>query len=281
MKKILSIATLFAVILTALCACGKSSGSTISVITREEGSGTRGAFVELLGIVDGDGNDNIVKTAEATNSTSVMMTTVAGNKNAIGYVSLGSLSSDVKAIKVDGAEPTVANIEAGTYKVARPFNLVYNDDKLSDVAVDFVKFIMSNEGQAIVTRKGYISVKTSDSYKSSGLTGTVVLDGSTSVGPLMDAIADEYKKLNPDVKVQIQQTGSSAGINSAIEGVCDIGMSSRELKSSESAKIKAHKMATDGIAVIVNNSNTVDGLTSEQIRSIFLGETTSWDGLAK
>ncbi len=281
MKRILSIATLFAVILTALCACGKSSGSTISVITREEGSGTRGAFVELLGIVDGDGNDNIVKTAEATNSTSVMMTTVAGNKNAIGYVSLGSLSSDVKAIKVDGAEPTVANIEAGTYKVARPFNLVYNDDKLSDVAADFVKFIMSSEGQAIVTRKGYISVKTSDSYKSSGLTGTVVLDGSTSVGPLMDAIADEYKKLNPDVKVQIQQTGSSAGINSAIEGVCDIGMSSRELKSSESAKIKTHKMATDGIAVIVNNSNTVDGLASEQIRSIFLGETTSWDGLAK
>lgn len=281
MKRILSIATLFAVILTALCACGKSSGSTISVITREEGSGTRGAFVELLGIVDGDGNDNIVKTAEATNSTSVMMTTVAGNKNAIGYVSLGSLSSDVKAIKVDGAEPTVANIEAGTYKVARPFNLVYNDDKLSDVAADFVKFIMSSEGQAVVTKKGYISVKTSDSYKSSGLTGTVVLDGSTSVGPLMDAIADEYKKLNPDVKVQIQQTGSSAGINSAIEGVCDIGMSSRELKSSESAKIKAHKMATDGIAVIVNNSNTVDGLASEQIRSIFLGETTSWDGLAK
>ncbi len=281
MKRILSIATLFAVILTALCACGKSSGSTISVITREEGSGTRGAFVELLGIVDGDGNDNIVKTAEATNSTSVMMTTVAGNKNAIGYVSLGSLSSDVKAIKVDGAEPTVANIEAGTYKVARPFNLVYNDDKLSDVAADFVKFIMSSEGQAVVTKKGYISVKTSDSYKSSGLTGTVVLDGSTSVGPLMDAIADEYKKLNPDVKVQIQQTGSSAGINSAIEGVCDIGMSSRELKSSESAKIKAHKMATDGIAVIVNNSNTVDGLTSEQIKSIFLGETTSWDGLAK
>lgn len=281
MKKILSIATLFAVILTALCACGKSSGSTISVITREEGSGTRGAFVELLGIVDGDGNDNIVKTAEATNSTSVMMTTVAGNKNAIGYVSLGSLSSDVKAIKVDGAEPTVANIEAGTYKVARPFNLVYNDDKLSDVAADFVKFIMSSEGQAIVTKKGYISVKTSDSYKSSGLTGTVVLDGSTSVGPLMDAIADEYKKLNPYVKVQIQQTGSSAGINSAIEGVCDIGMSSRELKSSESAKIKAHKMATDGIAVIVNNSNTVDGLASEQIKSIFLGETTSWDGLAK
>lgn len=281
MKRILSIATLFAVILTALCACGKSSGSTISVITREEGSGTRGAFVELLGIVDGDGNDNIVKTAEATNSTSVMMTTVAGNKNAIGYVSLGSLSSDVKVIKVDGAEPTVANIEAGTYKVARPFNLVYNDDKLSDVAADFVKFIMSSEGQAIVTKKGYISVKTSDSYKSSGLTGTVVLDGSTSVGPLMDAIADEYKKLNPDVKVQIQQTGSSAGINSAIEGVCDIGMSSRELKSSESAKIKAHKMATDGIAVIVNNSNTVDGLTSEQIKSIFLGETTSWDGLAK
>lgn len=281
MKRILSIATLFAVILTALCACGKSSGSTMSVITREEGSGTRGAFVELLGIVDGDGNDNIVKTAEATNSTSVMMTTVAGNKNAIGYVSLGSLSSDVKAIKVDGAEPTVANIEAGTYKVARPFNLVYNDDKLSDVAADFVKFIMSSEGQAVVTKKGYISVKTSDSYKSSGLTGTVVLDGSTSVGPLMDAIADEYKKLNPDIKVQIQQTGSSAGINSAIEGVCDIGMSSRELKSSESAKIKAHKMATDGIAVIVNNSNTVDGLTSEQIKSIFLGETTSWDGLAK
>lgn len=281
MKRILSIATLFAVILTALCACGKSSGSTISVITREEGSGTRGAFVELFGIVDGDGNDNIVKTAEATNSTSVMMTTVAGNKNAIGYVSLGSLSSDVKAIKVDGAEPTVANIEVGTYKVARPFNLVYNDDKLSDVAADFVKFIMSSEGQAVVTKKGYISVKTSDSYKSSGLTGTVVLDGSTSVGPLMDAIADEYKKLNPDVKVQIQQTGSSAGINSAIEGVCDIGMSSRELKSSESAKIKAHKMATDGIAVIVNNSNTVDGLTSEQIKSIFLGETTSWDGLAK
>lgn len=281
MKKILSIATLFAVILTALCGCGKSSGGTISVITREEGSGTRGAFVELLEIVDKDGNDNIVKTAEATNSTSVMMTTVAGNKNAIGYVSLGSLSSDVKAIKVDGAEATVENIESGKYKVARPFNLVYNDDKLTDVAADFVKFIMSSEGQAVVTKKGYISVKTNDSYTASGLSGTVVLDGSTSVGPLMDAIADEYKKLNPNVKVQIQQTGSSAGINSAIEGVCDIGMSSRDLKSSEAEKVKSHKMATDGIAVIVNNSNTVEGLTSEQIKSIFLGETTSWDGLSK
>ena len=248
----------------------------ISVISREEGSGTRGAFVELMGVVDENDNDITTLNAEITNSTSVMLTTVAGNPAAIGYVSLGSLSDDVKAVKVDGAEATTDNVKSGTYTVARPFLLAYKDGSLSDAAQDFLTFIMSADGQSIINEEGYISVEEGEAYTASGVTGKIVLDGSTSVAPVMEALADAYKALNPDVTVEIQQTGSGAGITSAIEGVCDFGMSSRELKDSEKAELVSTQIAMDGIAVIVNNSNTIDNLTSEQIKGIYLGETTDW-----
>lgn len=248
----------------------------ISVISREEGSGTRGAFVELMGVVDENDNDITTLNAEITNSTSVMLTTVAGNPAAIGYVSLGSLSDDVKAVKVDGTEATTDNVKSGTYTVARPFLLAYKDGSLSDAAQDFLTFIMSADGQSIINEEGYISVEEGEAYTASGVTGKIVLDGSTSVAPVMEALADAYKALNPDVTVEIQQTGSGAGITSAIEGVCDFGMSSRELKDSEKAELVSTQIAMDGIAVIVNNSNTIDNLTSEQIKGIYLGETTDW-----
>lgn len=293
LTKITGIITCAALMLTGMAACSSGTSSSkssdgsksdlgsIAVISREDGSGTRGAFTELLEITDADGNDATVETAEVTNSTSVMMTTVAGNKNSIGYVSLGSLSSDVKALEVDGAEPTVDNIKSGKYKVARPFNLVFNKADLSDIASDFVSFILSKEGQTIIGNEGYISQDATESYKASGLKGKVSLAGSTSVAPVMEVIADEYKKLNPDVTVEIQQSGSSAGISSAIEKACDIGMSSRALSDEEAKKIKSTQIATDGIAVIVNKSNSVKGLTSEQIKNIFLGTTTEWNEVVK
>lgn len=248
----------------------------ISVISREEGSGTRGAFVELMGVVDEDDNDITTVNAEITNSTSVMITTVAGNPAAIGYVSLGSLSDEVKALKVDGVEATVDTVKSGDYKVARPFLLAYKDGSLSDVAQDFLNFILSDDGQAIIGEEGYISVAEGNTYEASGMSGKIVLAGSTSVSPVMEVLADAYKALNPDVTIEIQQTGSGAGITSAIEGVCDFGMSSRELKDSEAAELASTQIAMDGIAVIVNNGNTLDDITSEQIKSIYLGETTDW-----
>ncbi|MGN0461462.1 MAG: substrate-binding domain-containing protein, partial [Ruminococcus sp.] len=202
-----------------------SSGVTgeITVVSREDGSGTRSAFTELLGIIDDQENDATTETAEITNSTSVMITTVEGNKNAIGYVSLGSLSDTVKEVKVDGVEGNAENVKNGTYKISRPFNLAYYDGKLSKVAQDFVDFIMSSDGQQIVDKEGYISVEEGEAYKSAGLSGKVTLAGSTSVAPLMNVIADEYKKLNPDVSVEIQESGSSAGIQSAMQKAVDIG----------------------------------------------------------
>ena len=235
----------------------------ISVVAREEGSGTRGAFVELMGVVDEDDNDITTLNAEITNSTSVMLTTVAGNPSAIGYVSLGSLSDDVKAVKVDGAEATPDNVKAGTYTVARPFLLAYKDGSLSDVAQDFLSFIMSADGQKIITEEGYISVEEGEAYTGSGMTGKIVLDGSTSISPVMESLAEAYKAINPEVAVEIQQTGSGAGITSAIEGVCDFGMASRALKDSEKAELVSTQIASDGIAVVVNNDNTLDDLTSD------------------
>lgn len=248
----------------------------ISVISREEGSGTRGAFVELMGVVDDDDNDITTVSAEITNSTSVMLTTVAGNPAAIGYVSLGSLSNDVKAVKVDGVEATTDNVKSGTYAVARPFLLAYKDGSLSDVAQDYLNFIMSADGQKIIGDEGYISVEEGEAYTASGLSGKIVLAGSTSVAPVMEALADAYKALNPDVTIEIQQTGSGSGITSAIEGVCDFGMSSRELKDSEKAELTSTQIAMDGIAVVVNNANTIENLSSETIKGIYLGEITDW-----
>lgn len=293
-KKILAIAmTALMVVGVAACSSSSSNATTdssltdttadgmtgqISVISREEGSGTRGAFVELMGIVDDNDNDITTIDAEITNSTSVMLTTVAGNKQSIGYVSLGSLSDDVKAVKVDGVEASVDDIKNGSYSVSRPFLVAYKDGQLSELAQDYLKYILSSDGQAIISENGYISVSDSaEAYTASGLSGKLVLAGSTSVSPVMEKLADAYKALNPDVTIEIQQTGSGAGITSAIEGVCDFGMSSRELKESEAAELKADQIALDGIAVIVNNENPTDDISSENIKNIYLGEVTNWE----
>ena len=280
MKKIITLA-LTLLMVFSLTACGGNSdaeaGAPITVISREDGSGTRGAFTELMGIAVDD-VDHTTQMAEISQSTSVVMTTVAGNKNAIGYISLGSLNDTVKAVKVDGVAPTVENIKAGSYAVSRPF-LVVTKGQLADAAADFMKFIMSAEGQAIVAEDGYISVDdTTPAYETkAGLSGRIVVAGSTSVAPVMQKLADAYKTINTDVTIEIQQTGSGAGITSTVEGACDIGMSSRELKDAEIEKgIEGTTIALDGIAVIVNNNNAADDLTSEQIRQIFTGEVTQW-----
>lgn len=258
---------------------GASSLGNVTVISREEGSGTRDAFTELMDIVDEDKNDLTVETAEITNSTSVMMSTVAGNVNAIGYVSLGSLSNDVKALSLDGVAPSTDTVKNGSYKLQRPFNIAYIDGKLNDVAKDFISFIMSKEGAKVVDAEGYISIDTNSSYTSTGMSGVVTLAGSTSVAPLMNVLADEYKKLNPDVKIEIQESGSSAGIQSAIEGAVDIAMSSRDLKDDEATKLKSEKIALDGIAVIINNNNPCNNITAQQVKQIYIGEIKTWDDI--
>lgn len=296
MKKLICTVMAGALLALSLVGCGGSSSSdagttsaasseaggvtgAITVVSREDGSGTRGAFVELLGVIDDRKNDATTESAEITNSTSVMLSTVAGNTNAIGYVSLGSLSDTVKAVKVDGVECTADNIKSGDYKVARPFNLAYYDGELSKTAQDLIDYIMSSDGQTIVAKEGYIPIEGGSAYESKKLSGKITVAGSTSVAPLMNVIADEYKKLNPDVTIEIQESGSTAGIQSATEKAVDIGMSSRELKDEEAAKLATKQIAMDGIAVIENKSNTIDNMTSEQIKSIYLGETKSWDEL--
>ena len=255
----------------------------ISPVSREDGSGTRGAFIELFGIEtkDADGNkiDNTTDLAEITNSTSVMMTTVQGNEYAIGYVSLGSLNDSVKAMNIDGAEATVDNIKSGTYKISRPFNIVTKEG-LSEVAADFVKYIMSEDGQAVVEDNGYISQGNEGAYEASGLSGKVTVAGSSSVTPVMEKLKEAYMAVNPDVEIEVQQSDSTTGVNSAIEGICDIGMASRELKDSEASEgITAQAIALDGIAVVVNLNNPISDMTSEQVRSIFTGETQDWSDI--
>jgi len=274
---------LSAVMVLSMVSCGGSGesedgskGSDITVISREEGSGTRDAFTELTGILQDD-VDRTVDTAEISNSTSVVTQSVAGNEAAIGYISLGSLDDSVKAIKVDGAEATVDNVKNGSYKLQRPFNIVTKGD-VSELSQDFINYIMSAEGQKIIEEEGYITVdENAKAYEASGLTGSVTLAGSTSVSPVMEVLADRYKELNKGVTIEIQQTGSGAGIQSTMEGVCDIGMASRELEEDEAAEgLDCKSIALDGIAVIVNQNNTVEDLTMEQIMNIFIGETTNW-----
>lgn len=258
-------------------ASGSGLDTDITVVSREEGSGTRGAFVELMKIEDDDG-DHTVDTAEISNSTSVVTQTVAGNKSAIGYISLGSLNDTVKAVKVDDVEPTVENIKAGSYAVSRPFEICYKEENLTDLGKDFISFIMSAEGQKIVDDEGYIAMdEKAESYTGSGMSGNLSLNGSTSVSPLMEKLAEAYRAINPDVNIDIQQTGSGAGITATADGTCEIGMSSRALKDEELAQgITEEQIALDGIAVIVNKENGIEGLTSEQIRQIFVGDITNW-----
>ncbi len=260
------------------------ASKSITVISREDGSGTRGAFVELFGVEqeDADGNkvDYTTEEANITNSTSVMMTTVAGNKYAIGYISLGSLNDTVTAAKIDGVEATVANIESGDYAVSRPFNIA-TAENVSQAAQDFIDFIMSTEGQQVIEDAGYIKVAGTEAYSGGIDSGKIVVAGSSSVTPVMEKLKEAYVALNSGVTIEIQQSDSTTGMTAAIDGICDIGMASRELKDSEiDAGLTGTTIAMDGIAVIVNNDNPTTDLTSEQVKNIFMGEITSWADIA-
>ncbi len=284
MKRVMSLVLGIATAVTCFAGCGGGMGTSITVLSREEGSGTRGAFVELFQVeeeIKGETVDNITAMAEITNSTSVMLTTVKGNKSAIGYVSLGSLNDTVKAVKIDGAEPTTANIKNGSYKVSRPFNIVTKGE-LPKEATDFIDFIMSAEGQAVVEDAGYISEGNLGNYVATGTSGTVKVGGSSSVSPVMQKLKEAYEKLNPNISVEIQESDSTTGINGVVEGSFDIGLASRELKAEEEGKgLETTAIAIDGIAVIVNHENEIDGLTSEQVRSVYLGDTSDWAELKK
>lgn len=291
-KLLSSLSVLGAAALVGLSDCGSTANGDseaglgqINVVTREDGSGTRGAFIELFGLEeknsDGEKVDLTTQNAIVTNSTSVMLTTVAEDGSAIGYASLGSLNDSVKVVDIDGAEATVENIKDGSYKVSRPFNIVTKDDT-NEAAKDFINFILSSEGQAIVEKSGYIPLDDNGSYKSSVNSGKVVISGSSSVTPVMEKLKEAYAKVNPDVTIEIQQSDSSTGVANTVDGTADIGMASRELKDTEEKEgVTATVIAMDGIAVIVNDKNEVDDLTSEQVKDIFAGDTTSWEDLSE
>lgn len=261
------------------------NSETINVQSREDGSGTRGAFIELFGIEekDADGNkiDNTTEEANITNSTEVMLTSVAGDEYAIGYVSLGSLNDTVKALKIDGAEATADNIKAGTYKIARPFNIATKGDA-TGLAADFINYIMSDEGQKVIEDNGYISQGSNGAFTSDGSTGKIVVAGSSSVTPVMQKLIEAYKAINADAEIELQESDSTTGMIAAMEGTCDIGMASRELKDSETeGGLTSQVIAMDGIAVVVNNSNPMDELSSDNVKDIFTGAVTTWDEIAK
>ena len=284
-KKIATILTAAVIGATAFTTIVSAASGDITVVSREDGSGTRGAFVELFGIEeekDGEKVDMTTDEASVTNSTSVMMTTVAGDENAIGYISLGSLNDTVKAVKIDGAEASAENVANDTYKVSRPFNII-TTDKLSDAAQDFENYIMSADGQQIVEDNGYIKVADdAKAYEQSDAEGKVVVAGSSSVTPVMEKLAEGYEAVNKDVTVEVQQSDSTTGVNMAAEGTADIGMASRDLKDEEKdLGLTATVIARDGIAVIVNKDNDVDELTSDQVKAVYTGETTTWEDLAK
>ena len=251
----------------------------ITVISREDGSGTRGAFVELFGVLDENKVDQTADSAEITNSTSVMMTSVAGDLNAIGYISLGSLNDTVKAAKIDGADATVANIKNGSYGISRPFNIAVKES-ISALGQDFVEYIMSTDGQDVIEKNGYIRMADTGSYSGTKPSGKIVVAGSSSVSPVMEKLIEAYQVINAGAEIELQTSDSSTGMKSAIDGVCDIGMASRELKDSEIGDgLNSITIATDGIAVIINNGSSVDGFTKDQVRQIFTGEITRWSEL--
>ena len=275
-------AVLFATIFMAniMGGCAKVSNNDIAVISREDGSGTRGAFIELTGVEqkDADGNKSDMTTVDAiiAKSTDVVITQVSGNKNAIGYISLGAINDTVKAVTIDGIEPTSENVKNGSYPISRPFNIATGDD-VSDCAQDFINYILSAEGQAIVEAKDYTPVvDNAESFKSNGATGKVVVAGSTSVSPVIEKIAEEYQTVNTGVTIEIQTSDSTSGMKAVLDGTCDIGMASRELKDDETV-LNDTAIALDGIAIVVNNDNTIENLTTQQICDIYTGTSTSWD----
>ena len=279
-KKVLAIVTAALIGTTAFAATASAASGTIDVISREDGSGTRGAFIELFGIEEKQGDEKVDMTTEdasITNSTSVMMTTVAGDENAIGYISLGSLNDTVKAVKIDGAEASAENVANDTYKVSSPFNII-TTDKLSDAAQDFINYIMSGDGQKVISDNGYIGDDSAAAFESNGAEGKVVVGGSSSVSPVMEKLIEAYKAVNANVEIELQTSDSTTGMTGAADGTLDIGMASRELKDSETEEgLTATKIAMDGIAVIVNQENPVEDLSSDTVKGIFTGGTTTWD----
>lgn len=283
LKKCLGAVLLMAAGAGSCCfAAGKwNKRSQINVISREDGSGTRGAFIEIFGIekknAEGKKIDYTTEEAAITNSTAVMLSSVAGDKYAIGYVSLGSLNNSVKALQIDGAEASVENINNGSYKISRPFNIAVKDN-LSAVATDFINYILSDEGQNVIAANKYIKVKKSGSFQTNAPKGKVVVAGSSSVSPVMEKLIEAYKKINPNATLELQTSDSTTGVTNAINGTCDIGMASRSLKSSEKEKgVNEVTIAIDGIAVIVNQENPTVGLTKAQVESIFTGKVEKWN----
>ena len=287
MNKIAKIAALAALALTCVAstACADfSADKSITVISREEGSGTRGAFVELTGVeqkIDGKKVDMTTDDAQITNNTAAMLMTVAGDTQAIGYVSLGSLNETVKAVKIEGVEATAQNVADGSYKIARPFNIAYKADGQSDLSKDFVAYIMSAEGQAIINEHGYVGSSDAAAYAANGASGKLVVGGSSSVSPVMVKLIEAYKAVNANADIELLTSDSTTGMTSAIEGTYDIGMASRELKEDEAAALAHQAIAMDGIAVIVNLENPTEDMTVEQIASIFLGDATKWNEMVK
>lgn len=305
MKKIAAAVMMVSMVAVTAVGCGSSNGtdtkgadanqsdatsdwdetSDVTIVSREDGSGTRGAFIELFGIEekqdDGTKVDMTTTDAQITNNTSVMLTTVADNEYAIGYVSLGSLNDSVKALKIDGAEATAENIENGSYKVSRPFNIAVKKDLNNKVAKDFMSFIMSTEGQKVVADEKYIAVADVKDYAGTKPSGSCVVGGSSSVSPLMEKLIEAYKAVNPNASIELQTSDSTTGMTSTIEGSYDIGMASRELKEEEAAELEPTVIATDGIAVVVNNANPLDELSADQVKDIYVGNVSTWGEITK
>ncbi len=289
-KKFLGIVTALVLVLTMFASCGSSNNAEgfdenkeITVVTREDGSGTRDAFVELTGVLVKDGDtktDNTTTSAVTINSTEAVITNVKDNNYAIGYISLGSMNDSVKAVKINDVEATAENVKSGNYAISRPFNIAYKND-LSDIAKDFVDYILSADGQKIVEEDGYVAVSEAEAYAGSKPSGKVVVAGSSSVSPIMEKLAEAYKAVNQNADIEIQTSDSSAGMQSAINGTCEIGMASRALKDEEKSTLTETTIAKDGIAVILNQNNTCNSLTMEQVKAIYTGETTVWSDIVQ
>ena len=289
-KRILTLALSTVMTATLFVGCSGSSesgafdaGKKITVVTREDGSGTRDAFTELTGVLVKDGDtktDNTAVSAVTINNTEAVITNVKDNAYAIGYISLGSLNDSVTAVKVNGIDATAENVKSGDYAISRPFNIAYKGE-LSEVAQDFVTFVLSADGQKVVTDEGYVTVSENEAYNGTKPSGKISIAGSSSVSPVMEKLAEAYQSVNTNAKIEIQTSDSSAGMQSATEGTCDIGMASRELKDDEASTLTSQTIAKDGIAVIVNNKNIYTDLTMEQIKSIYTGETENWSDLNK
>ena len=270
-------------VMSLVLACGigfaavgcNSDGGDIVVVSRESGSGTRGAFMELIGLEDNE----LVAGADEANSTDVVTSSVEDAEKAIGYISLGSLdTSRVKAIQIDGVDATVANVKAKTYKISRPFNVAWDKDgKANAIRDDFLTYMASAQAQTIISEDYISNVDNAPQYVSPGnLSGTLTVGGSSSVTPLMQDLAEAYMELNADVTISVTQSDSGTGMKDAAAGTVDLGMASRELKDSETADLEYRAIALDGIAVIVNKSNPCTNLTLDQLKTIYNGEAKNW-----